>query len=127
MSVISLQDRDFTIKNNELYLISPNTRGTPGILLIHANWCGHCQKFKPLFKQLSERLGNGFKTVELEHAKFKDNKQLVSALDFKYFPTLKFFDQKGKIVGTYDDSNGRDVKDIMKYICDMYHHCILYH
>lgn len=128
MSVISLKSNDFSVNSNkEVYIKNSSIAGTPGILLVHASWCGHCVRFKPLFKELSVRLGNNFKCAEIENSHLEGNDLLRSSLGIKYFPTLKFFDQNGKIIGTYDDSNGRDLVDIMKYICDMYHHCIMYH
>lgn len=128
MSVISLKSKDFSVNSNkEVYIKNSSITGVPGILLVHASWCGHCVRFKPVFKELAARLGNNFKCAEIENANLEGNDSLRSGLQIKYFPTLKFFDQNGKIIGTYDDSNGRELVDIMKYICDMYHHCIMYH
>ena len=97
----------------------------PGMLLIWASWCGHCHKFLPVYKKICRRLGDDFICAAIEHSELKDNKPLASALDFKYFPTIKFFDQNGKIIGNYDGE--RDELAILDSICKMFHHCVTYH
>jgi thiol-disulfide isomerase/thioredoxin len=125
MSVINLTDKNFTIKSNGVYITKGDVQGTPGILLIWASWCPHCHHFLPKFNNLAKILGNNFKCVTIEHAELQNNPKLSDALDFKYFPTLKFFDQHGRIISEY--SGPREINDILKHICEMYHHCIKYH
>lgn len=125
MSVINLTGTDFVLKNGSVYVNNSNTKGIPGILLIFANFCQHCTSFKPIFDKLAKTLGSEFRCVAIENGELQKNSTLSTALDFKYFPTLKFYDHSGKIIGTYPDQP-RTFDLIMKYICKMYHYCVAY-
>lgn len=121
-SIQNLKSSHFNIKPNGLYIKGVKY---PGILLIWANWCPHCHEFIPKYKEMCKQLGAEFICTALEHSEFKDDESLSSALDFKYFPTIKFFDQSGKLIGDY--TGKRDISSVLDYICKMYHHCIFYH
>lgn len=123
MKGTSLNTNHFQITNNGLYINRDTTRGNPGLLLIYANWCGHCQRFKPIFEELCSTLGNNFPCKSIEHDDL--NNELKEALDFKGYPTIKFFDQSGKIVSEYQGDRSKE--DLLKEICKLYHHCIKYH
>lgn len=125
MSIVSLSNNDFALRGDNLYITNNETRSTPGMLLIWADWCPHCHDFLPKYKQMCKQLGDEFKCASIEHKEFAKSNQLSSALDFKYFPTIKFFDQHGKIVGTYEGN--RQASDILSHVCKVYHHCIMYH
>lgn len=125
MSVIHLSIKDFTIKSNKAQLISPKVKGTPGILLIFANWCSHCKKFMPTYEKIAASLGKEYPCVAIEEAELRKNNSVSTALDFQGFPTIKFFDQNGVIIGEY--SGNRSESDILQHICKVYHHCIMYH
>ena len=53
------------------------------------------------------------------------NTTLSKSLQVQGFPTIKFFDQNGKIIGNYNKN--RDKQTIIEHICKVYHHCINYH
>lgn len=125
LTMKELMSNDFSIKNSKLYVNNNKMGNKPGMLLIWAEWCPHCHSFLPTFKELSKKLGKDFVCASIEHGQFKDNRSLSSSLDFKYFPTLKFFDQSGMIMKTYDGE--RNMSSILKEICQVYHHCIMYH
>jgi thiol-disulfide isomerase/thioredoxin len=120
-----LKSSDFKITNKGVYVNSRITRGNPGLLLIHANWCGHCQRFKPTFNQLCQQLGDDFPCTSIEDTNLDDD-NLKKALDFKGYPSIKFFDQSGKIINEYQGGN-RSKDALLSHICDVYHHCIKYH
>ena len=40
-------------------------------------------------------------------------------------PTIKFFDQSGKIIGEYQGDRSKG--DLLKQVCKTYHHCVRYH
>jgi thiol-disulfide isomerase/thioredoxin len=124
MEGIKLSQQDLSIQKDGLY-INKNLK-SPGMLLIFANWCGHCQRFKPTFNQLCRQLGNDFHCISIEDSELQQNEKLIKALDFKGYPTIKFFDQNGKIIGEYNDGD-RSKRALLKYICKVYHHCIQWH
>lgn len=125
MQGYKLKDSDFKIQKDGVYINSGVVSKNPGMLLIHANWCGHCQRFKPVFNELQQHLGKDFPCVSIEDADLNDDR-IKSALNFKGYPTIKFFDQNGKIINEY---NGQDrSKDaLLNHICELYHHCVKYH
>jgi thiol-disulfide isomerase/thioredoxin len=125
MTIIKLQASNFAIKGKDVFVQHSQIRNTPGLLLIWADWCPHCHAFLPQLQALSKQLGADFKCASIEHAQFSNNEKLTTALDFQAFPTIKFFDQYGRIAGMYKGT--RDTSSILEYICKMYHHCILKH
>lgn len=120
-----LKSSDFKVTKNGVYVHQKVNGGNPGMLLIFANWCGHCQRFKPTFNELCNQLGNDFPCISIEDSNLDDN-DLKTALDFKGYPTIKFFDQNGKIIGDYNKGD-RSKQAMLDHICDLYHHCISYH
>ena len=120
-----LKSSDFKVTKNGVYVNQKVNGGNPGMLLIFANWCGHCQRFKPTFNELCKELGNDFPCTSIEDSNLDDN-DLKTALDFKGYPTIKFFDQNGKIIGDYNKGD-RSKQAMLDHICDLYHHCISYH
>lgn len=122
---IKIGSNDFILKSNEVY-INPNiTKKNPGMLFVYANWCGHCQRFKSTFNELQQQLGSDFPLVSLEDVELNKNTTLSKSLQVQGFPTIKFFDQNGKIIGNYNKN--RDKQTILEHICKIYHHCINYH
>ena len=53
-----LKSSDFKVTKNGVYVHQKVNGGNPGMLLIFANWCGHCQRFKPTFNELKWALSN---------------------------------------------------------------------
>jgi thiol-disulfide isomerase/thioredoxin len=124
MEGIRLNSSHFKVVNGNVYVQQKVTNGKPGLLLIYANWCGHCQRFKPTFNQLCKNLGDDFPCTSIEDADLDDD-NIKTALNFRGFPSIKFFDQSGKIIGDY--TGDRSKEDLLNQICDLYHHCIKYH
>lgn len=120
-----LKQSDFKSNGDNLYINKAMTGGNPGLLLIYANWCGHCNRFKPVFNEIVQQMGDKFPCMSIEHTELEKNQKLMTDLDFQGYPTIKFFDQHGKILGDYNGD--RDKKSILSHICNIYHHCINYH
>lgn len=122
---IKLTTNDFISNSNGVYINTNITKKNPGMLFVFANWCGHCHRFMPIFNELQKQLGSDFPLVALEDTELKKNAKLSQDLNVQGFPTIKFFDQRGKIVSDYNKN--RDKKTILEHICKVYHHCINYH
>ena len=112
-----LKSSDFKITKNGVYVNNSITGGNPGLLLIHANWCGHCQRFKPTFNELCQQLGKDFPCTSIEDANL-DYDNLKQSLNFKGYPTIKFFDQSGKIISEYQGRD-RSKSALLDHICDL--------
>lgn len=120
----NLKPSDFTINNNGKLAIKRNKiNGQPGMLLIYANWCGHCVRFKPTFNKINDKIGKDFAMASIEYNDFKDNSQFIKLLNFKGYPSIKSFDQYGNIIGDYNGN--REESSVLDYACKTYHHSML--
>lgn len=123
----NLTTKNFTINGKEVHVKNPS--GNPGLLLVHASWCGHCKRFAPTYQSLCKQLnktGDAFPCVAIENEELsKDGGKLSDALSIGGFPTLKFFDQHGKIMGDYNGN--RDETALLNTVCKVYHHCVTKH
>lgn len=122
---IKLTANDFVYDKDNVYINKKITKGNPGLLLIYANWCGHCKRFKPTYNELCQQMGSKFPCVSIEDEQLNNNSKLVSKLNFQGYPTIKFFDQHGKLLGDYNGD--RNKSSLLNHICDVYHHCARYH
>jgi thiol-disulfide isomerase/thioredoxin len=123
MSPIFLKAHHFMKQGNNVYIDTRVVGKNPGILLIWADWCPHCHNFLPIYNDLYSTLKNSNFTVsQIEHKELVENPRLSTALDFQYFPTIKFFDQTGKITETYQ--NERTKEKILDKICNVFHKCM---
>ena len=102
------------------------SNGKPGMLLIYADWCPHCHHFLPVFNEIDNAIGKSFSLMSVENAQLEKYDNVSNGLNIESFPTIKFFDQNGKIISTYD-GNDRSKKSILDHICKVYHHCMKYH
>lgn len=120
----NLKPSDFTLNNNGKLAIKKNKiNGSPGMLLIYANWCGHCVRFKPTFNKIHNKIGTDFTMASIEHGDFEKDSEFIKLLNFRGYPSIKFFDQQGNIIGDY--KGDRDESAILNHICKVYHHCML--
>lgn len=113
---IHLTPRNFIIVGNKAVLKTQSTRSLPGMLLIYADWCGHCVRFKPVFNKLCSVAGRDFVCASIESAELENSPKLSSSLNFKGFPSIKFFDKKGNIIGDYPEQYPREFNAILEYI-----------
>lgn len=120
-----LTSNDFKSNSGQVYINTNITKRNPGMILIYASWCGHCHRFMPIFNDLQQQLGSDFPLLALEDAELNKNQQLSRDLNVNGYPTIKFFDQSGKIISDYNKK--RDKASLLDHICKIYHHCITYH
>lgn len=124
MDGVKLNVKHFMTDGVDLYVDPKLLNGKPGMLLIHAHWCGHCKNFKPVFNDLVKGVGNEFVFTSIESEELKNSQELSNSLNFQGFPTIKIFDKKGKIMGEYQGP--RTSEAILKYICKVYNYCMKY-
>jgi protein disulfide-isomerase A6 len=120
-----LKAGDFIVTKDKVFIDKTVTQGKPGMLLIHAKWCGHCQRFMPTFNELTTQMGQEFPLLSLEDVELKESSSLTEGLGLRGYPTIKFFDQSGTIIGDYKAK--REKAEILEHICNVYHHCIKFH
>ena len=73
------------------------------ISLYYANWCGHCQRFKPTWDQLKNKLGDKVVFNDYEDG---SNKEEIQQANIKGFPTIKIT----KNGNTYDYNGQRTIE-----------------
>ena len=118
-NVKNLSASDFFIRNNEVYINTPVINGKPFMLLVHANYCGHCVRFAPDYANLS-RQTNRFNFLALEAEDMKRNPRLADALKIQGYPTILFGNAKGLVAEEFngDRSIGsltNKIKSVCKY------------
>lgn len=119
--MLELQTTSFIKTDGRLRL--KNTIGEPGMLLIHAEWCGHCKRFLPIYQQLNQKLNHtrvAFPLFSIEDKSITP--ELSTSLDFQGYPTLKFVDKHGFLIEEYNGD--RDMGSLLNKICEMYHKCV---
>lgn len=112
-----LVDSDLDQEGN---LINPDIpKDKPVIIMIQANFCGHCTKAKPEFQKFAEKnKGKVFAATIQGDGKEKGEPELSKRLsnifpDFRGFPEYVKYNN-GKFEGTHD--GGRSVEDLEKFI-----------
>ncbi len=88
-----------------------NNQTKPKIVNYHASWCGFCQKFKPVWKQFAERMGNKNIDVISIQCDLEENKELCQARGIRGFPTVKLYSQNGE----HDFDGDRTVGSLQKF------------
>jgi protein disulfide-isomerase A1 len=100
----AFQGDEVNAKNDEVVMV-----------LFYAEWCGHCQKFKPEWNK-AENKHNGTKmngkNVRLMKVDCDQNKELAAKYDVQGYPTVKVFNN-GK-VNDYDGE--RSLSGITNYL-----------
>ncbi len=82
------------------------------ITLYYANWCGHCQRFKPVWEELKKEL----KALNVESAEYEDgqNKKEIEKAGVNGFPTIRIT----KNGNTYEYQGPRTVDALIKELTD---------
>ncbi len=120
-----LKGSDMRVMGNKVYIDKVKN---PGMLLIWADFCGHCHRFIPAYNEMVKDFDNSnvdYKCVSIESEEINKNKQVMETLQFRGYPSIYFFDQNGMIIGQYEGN--RDKKSMLDSICKQYHHCIRHH
>lgn len=100
MSFLSLEKaQDLTpanLKKLESLVSKKNT-----VLLNHADWCGHCQVFKPQWEEFRKKVGKGVNVVQIENGALTElqrNKTLYKKITpqdgLVYYPMIIVFVKK---------------------------------
>jgi protein disulfide-isomerase A6 len=77
------------------------TRPSPkcSLKLFYADWCGHCQRFKPVFDgELSDAVKKEGIPCTLEKIDCDKNSDMAKKYNIKGFPTLIFENEKNDVV-----------------------------
>lgn len=100
---------EVTNENIQDLLNSPR----PVIIDVYTDWCGPCNSFAPIYKDLNEEYGHLYQFAKLNGGK---SKQLVEYFQIRGFPTILYI-QNGIEVGRRLGFSGKDKfrSDLEKY------------
>ncbi len=65
------------------------------LAFVYADWCGHCQRFKPTMEKLENLPGRSVQTVRIRDDMFP--KTSLSSAKIEGYPTLMLVDKTGKV------------------------------
>jgi thiol-disulfide isomerase/thioredoxin len=107
-------------KNNKAVKSSGSLEPQSGecvIALFYADWCPHCQHFKPEFKKamskLNGKMNNKNKTMRFEMVDCDADKNIAKKYDVSGFPTVKILNDDA----TTDEYSGdRTYEGLRKYL-----------
>lgn len=104
---VVLSAKDFNGKNVQ------KAKNTGGLLLVKADWCGHCKKLKVVLDKLSKKLNKAYPIFVLDADK---DMGIISSLKVDGYPTVFFIDRNGDIKEKYnsDRTEGAFLSEICR-------------
>jgi thiol-disulfide isomerase/thioredoxin len=78
--------------------------GPVTLVLVYADWCGHCQRFKPMMEKLENVPGRTIQTARIRDDMFP--KSSLSSAKIEGYPTLMLVEKSGKIA-SFKNENGQ--------------------
>lgn len=89
-------DKTKPAKNKTKKVTPKKNKDKCTIVLVYANWCTHCQRMKPQWDEMKNRLGMDIETIEIEDSDFDkdmkirdiDNKLNGEHIDVVGYPTM---------------------------------------
>lgn len=109
-----ISSTDFVVNNSARSVSIKGDANVPGMLLVYASWCGHCQRFMPEYQKFADAArGKGYRVYRIESAKL--NPAISALIGVQGYPTLKFVLPDGKIGHSY--TGPRTVESLKSTIC----------
>ena len=109
--MINIRKSDTRKTGSSVYI--PKAAGTGGLVLIKANWCGHCKRVIPELSRVASMTGGAFPIFVVDS---DADPELVKDLGVKGFPTIFFIGKNGAIGEQYSDARTKEA--FVKNICE---------
>lgn len=100
-STSQLNDLDERIRSGPLTLV-----------LIYADWCGHCQRFKPMMSKLESMPGRSIQTARVRDDVFPSSS--ISSQKINGYPSLMLIDKNGNST-LFKDKHGNVSNTVPEY------------
>ena len=128
LNLIKLEDTIYDPQTKRITIKNCDTKCMEGLLLVYADWCGHCRQFKPIYTYLTEMFNQLEQGDQYKNFKISGNKPKLFAIDHEQnnkvpvtsFPTIfKITDMscdtnKKTVSGKLSDyKSGRSFNDII--------------
>lgn len=79
------------------------------LILAYADWCGHCQAFKPVWNEFKAKYG---KVIDIRELNADKDKNIIQHMQIKGFPTIILLKD-----GIKHEFNGqRDMKSLEQFV-----------
>ena len=104
-SVVELSEKDF----DGIKLNHPDFKNKYTLLKIYAPWCGYCVRMTIEMNHLGRELPK--RNIGVATINYEQNKELVSKIGSKGFPSMFIVDKSGKLHETL--MGGRTLKEIL--------------
>ena len=82
------------------------------ILIFHADWCGHCKRFLPVFNEASKYkiISNNWKLLKIPCTKYPS---ICNAFSIDGYPTIKIYKDSQELKGV---SPSRDLEHFFEFL-----------
>lgn len=104
-SVVELSEKDF----DGIKLNHPDFKNKYTLLKIYAPWCGYCVRMTNEMNHLGRELPK--RNIGVAAINYEQNKELVSKIGSKGFPSMFIVDKSGKLHETL--MGGRTLKEML--------------
>jgi thiol-disulfide isomerase/thioredoxin len=103
---------DITDAGNLNELDSRIAAGPLTLVLVYADWCGHCQRFKPMMSKLENEAGRSIQTARIRDDVFPQSS--LSGEKLSGYPSLMLVDKNGKSK-MFKNAEGETTNTIPEY------------
>ncbi len=103
---------DITDAGNLGELDSRIAAGPLTLVLVYADWCGHCQRFKPMMSKLENESGRSIQTARIRDDVFPQSS--LSGEKLSGYPSLMLVDKNGKST-MFKNAEGEATNTIPEY------------
>lgn len=93
---------DITSESQLAELTKRITKGPLTLVFVYADWCGHCQRFKPTMDELEKDGNRSIQTARIRDDVFP--KSQLSSAKIEGYPTLMLVENSGKVASFKTDS-----------------------
>ena len=114
-TVIILTPKAFKKKDDTITISNNDIKGKSGMVLMYADWCGHCHNISGDWDVLANTLNKSsdMRISAFNSSKNETHQKCVSDIGIEGFPTIFYHNKKGDVVAEYNGP--RDPKSLLQF------------